>query len=322
VRRGAGDDWLWLEYRQPVGGYDVALGTQVFGGALVHYEDTWSRDATHLLDFTPETSAWDDPALLPGTTWTDPYSTLSVTVRSATPSGLTVDIHHEETRCVKMSPDVLVTSFADTTWPGDRPEFQILITNRDSAGCAPSTFQLGALLPAGWSADPLSAQVTLAPGSAVYEYLQTYVPYAALPGTYSVGATVTRDGQSVQATATVELVERCILAPPTLSLSPAVVTAAPGSEATWTVTVTNNDSASCNWVWYDFWSNLPEGWETSFSEWGVNLPPGGDFTFTFSKSVPADASGSHTVDLEVYLDGVGRVASTTATVQVSASLTR
>jgi M6 family metalloprotease-like protein len=322
VRRGAGDDWLWLEYRQPVGGYDVALGTKVFGGALVHYEDTWSRDATHLLDFAPETSAWDDPALLPGTMWADPYSNLSVTVRSATPTGLTVDIHYDETLCEKMPPEVRVTSFSDTIWPGGRPEFEILITNRDSVGCAPSTFQLGALVPAGWGAEPLSAQVTLAPSSAVYEYLQTYVPYSAVPGTYSAGATVTRDGQTVRATDSVELVERCIQAPPTLSLSPPMVTAAPGSEATWSVTVTNNDSASCNWVWYDFGSNLPEGWETSFSEWGVNLPPGGAFTFNFSKLVPVGASGSHGVDLVVYQDEVGQVASTTASVEVSASLTR
>lgn len=317
VRRGsASGGWLWLEYRQSMGPYEETLEHQIFGGALVHYEDEATRDGSNLLDFTPETSSWSDPALLPGRTWDDPYSNLSVTVQSATPSGLTVQVRYAQKPCVRAPPGVRVTSFADTAWPGGRPEFEIALTNQDSAGCGPSTFQLGAILPDGWSADPLPAQLTVAASSTAYVTLQTYVPYSMEPGLYTAGVAVTRDGYTVQGTSPMRIVERCVSTAPTLTLSPSTVKAAPGSAVTWTVNVTNNDSASCNWVWYDFVSTLPADWETAWSDWGVNLPPGGAFTFTMTKSIPASASGLHTVDLRIYQEDFGLAASANATVEV------
>ncbi|MFY0566875.1 hypothetical protein ACN28E_23950 [Archangium lansingense] len=317
VRRGStSGGWLWLEYRQPMGLYEETLNHQVFGGALVHYEDEATRDGSHLLDLTPETSSWSDPALLPGRTWDDPYSNLSVTVESATSAGLTVRVRYSQKPCVRAPPNVRVTSFADTAWPGGQPEFELALTNQDSAGCGPSTFQLGAILPAGWSSDPLPAQLTVAASSTAYTTLQTYVPYRTEPGLYTAGVAVTRDGYTVQGTTTMQIVERCISSPPTLTLSPGTVKAAPGSSVTWTVNVTNNDSVSCNWVWYDFVSTLPEAWETTWSDWGVNLPPGGAFSFTMTKSIPVNASGLHTVDLQILQEDFGLAASATATVEV------
>ncbi|QRK06238.1 hypothetical protein JQX13_39975 [Archangium violaceum] len=318
VRRGSSSGgWLWLEYRQALGPYEETLGHQVFGGALVHYEDEATRDGSHLLDFTPETSSWSDPALLPGRTWDDPYSNLSVTVQSATPAGLMVQVRYAQKPCVRAPPGVRVTSFADTAWPGGRPEFEIALTNQDSAGCGPSTFQLGAILPEGWGADPLPAQLTVAASSTAYVTLQTYVPYRMEPGLYTAGVAVTRDGYTVQGTSTMRIVERCVPSAPTLTLSPSTVKAAPGSAVTWTVNVTNNDSASCNWVWYDFVSTQPAAWETTWSDWGVNLPPGGAFSFTMTKSIPVNASGLHTVDLQIHQEDFGLAASARATVEVS-----
>ncbi|WP_395835433.1 hypothetical protein [Cystobacter fuscus] len=317
VRRGAtSGGWLWLEYHQPLGAYEGTLDAQVFGGALVHYEDAETRESSDLLDFTPETASWSDPVLRPGRTWNDPYSTLSVTVESATAAGLTVSVRYAQKPCVRALPQVKATPLSDTVSPGGQPEFELALTNPDSAGCGPSTFQLAPIIPSGWSADPLPSRVTVAASSTASLTLQTYVPYRMEPGLYTAGVAVTRDGYTVEGTSTVKLVERCIQTPPTLMLSPATRTAAPGSAVTWTVNVTNNDSASCDWVWYDFVSTLPSAWETTWSEWGVNLPPGGAFTFTMTKSIPTSAWGSHTVDLNLYQEDFGLAASTTATVVV------
>ncbi|NTX11160.1 hypothetical protein HUA76_10205 [Myxococcus sp. CA056] len=318
VRRGQGNDaWLWLEYRQQVGSYESTLPSQVFGGALIHYEDADTRDGTHLLDFTPGTASWSDPALLPGTTWEDPYSNLSVTVVSATSTALTVTLQYRQAACIRAAPEVEVTPFEPTVWPGSRPEVELLIINRDSVGCTPSVFQLAAIVPPGWSSDPLPAQRTIAASGSTSLTLQLYTPYAATPGMYTTGVDVTRNGHTVRGTAAQEVVERCISATPTLTLSPTTVTASPGTDVTWTVYVQNHDSASCNWVWYDFWNNDTTGWDTTWSDWGVNLPPGGDFTFTMTKTIPANAQGTHTVGLELFQDEVGIVASTTATVHVA-----
>ena len=69
VRRGAGNNsWLWIEYRKAMGDYDASLPSQIFSGSTIHYEDSTSGTHTHLLDFTPETSSWSDPALAAGKT--------------------------------------------------------------------------------------------------------------------------------------------------------------------------------------------------------------------------------------------------------------
>lgn len=315
VRRGQGNDaWLWLEYRRRVGSYESTL--PFLGGALIHYEDAFTWDTSHLLDFTPGTPSWTDPALLPGTTWNDPYSNLSVTVVSATSTALNVSIQYRQAACVRAAPEVQVLPMAPTVWQGGRPEVELVIRNRDSVGCAPSTFQLAAIVPTGWGADALPAQRTVNAATAASEWLQLYVPYSMAFGTYTTGVDVTRDGHTVRGTAPIEVVERCTLSPPTLTLTPETVTAAPGSAVTWTVHVSNSDSASCNWVWYDFYSDGPAGWDTEWSDWGVNLPPGGDFTFTMTKYIPLAARGTHTVDVDIFQDEVGHVATTTATVHV------
>src|ERR1035438_4564343 len=86
VNRGTnGDDWLWLEFRQPLGTFDATLPAAAFAGALVHYQDpaltaTLSgvdpATYTNLINFNPSTFA-NDPTLHAGETWNDPYGSLS-----------------------------------------------------------------------------------------------------------------------------------------------------------------------------------------------------------------------------------------------------
>ena len=104
VRRGASDDaWLWLEYRQPLGTFDATLPAAAFGGALVHYLDpaltatesgTDPAAYTNLVSFHPAVPFFNDPVLRVGETWKDPYGSLSLTVNSATATGLNVSVSY------------------------------------------------------------------------------------------------------------------------------------------------------------------------------------------------------------------------------------
>ncbi len=111
VQRGQGTNrWLWVEYRQPIG-YDAsfsALSSQVYSGALIHYEDA-TQDAfagyTQLLDFTAAStpSNFNDAALPAGASWSDPYTPLTLVVNSATSSGLNIGVQYDAS-CVTLSP--------------------------------------------------------------------------------------------------------------------------------------------------------------------------------------------------------------------------
>ena len=85
VRRGIGiNEWLWLEYRQPVGLFDSTLSLYspaVYGGALVHHESPSNyAGETYLLDFAPDGTPNDfqDAPLPSGEGWDDPYTDLSL----------------------------------------------------------------------------------------------------------------------------------------------------------------------------------------------------------------------------------------------------
>ena len=108
IRRAPGiDQWLWVEYRQPIG-YDATLtasGIQQFSGALIHLEDPIQDPYhTYLLDFTPNTPHdFSDPALSAGQVWSDVYGPLSIRVDRADASGLGVSVSYR-TPCTALNP--------------------------------------------------------------------------------------------------------------------------------------------------------------------------------------------------------------------------
>ena len=103
VNRGTGaDDWLWIEFRQPLGTFDATLPAAAFAGALVHYEDPALTATlagvdpatyTNLINFNPSSFA-NDPTLHAGGTWNDPYGSLNLTLGAATPSGMSVSVSY------------------------------------------------------------------------------------------------------------------------------------------------------------------------------------------------------------------------------------
>jgi Galactose oxidase, central domain len=103
VSRGAGaNDWLWVEFRQPLGTFDATLPTTAFAGALVHYQDPALTATiagvdpgtyTNLVNFHPATFA-NDPTLHAGETWKDPYGTVTLAVSSVSSAGLSLSVSY------------------------------------------------------------------------------------------------------------------------------------------------------------------------------------------------------------------------------------
>ena len=99
--------WLWVEYRQPIGDVDSSLSLikscfgeslNIFDGALIYYENPLLPSyPTYLLSFDPASGgAYDKYALVAGRSWSDPYSPLTLTVNSATPTGLSVTVDYAQ----------------------------------------------------------------------------------------------------------------------------------------------------------------------------------------------------------------------------------
>jgi M6 family metalloprotease-like protein len=121
LRDPASGAWLWAEYRQQIGDIDSSLSlwlnfgtSNVFSGALIHYEDP-DLDPLHtyLLDFNPSSAPNNflNSALTPGRSWSDPYSSLTLMVNSATSNSLSITASYD-TPCatVRVSPTVFAAS--------------------------------------------------------------------------------------------------------------------------------------------------------------------------------------------------------------------
>lgn len=104
LRDPASSAWLWLEYRQPIGDVDSVFqnyyGNAPFDGALVRYEDPYldSPGHTYLLDFNPVSIPNDftKSTFRPGSSWSDPYSLLNLSVGSPIDGGLPVSVSYDQ----------------------------------------------------------------------------------------------------------------------------------------------------------------------------------------------------------------------------------
>ena len=210
IQRGTGNNaWLWVEYRQPVGNYDVAYANgnvwsnQVFSGAVIHYEDPITTNAySDLLDYTPTSSyGFYDPALAAGQTWVDPYSNVSITVNSAASSGLNLSVNYGAATCTHANPMVTMSPANPSVAPGSSVPYTVSVTNSDSSGCSASTFNLTSSQPSGWLGAYSAPTLTINPGQSATVTLTETVPASAAPATYALGGTATSTSFTGSATA-------------------------------------------------------------------------------------------------------------------------
>ncbi len=259
IQRGTGNNaWLWLEYRQPVGNYDPTVSPQVFTGALIHYEDSLTAALhTDLLNFTPSDTSFNSPALIVGQTWTDPYTNLSLSVLSATSSGLTVSVNYGAVPCTSSAPSVAVSPLNPSIYPGQTASYSATVTNNDSSACSSSTINLGSSEPSGWSTSLSSSSVTLSPGQSASVTMGKGAPSGTPAGTYAVNLNVSNNAATGASTAnatvmtppslavTVSVSGASFTRPGTVPISASVTNGgAPASGASVTFTVTASDGST------------------------------------------------------------------------------
>jgi hypothetical protein len=261
IQRGTGNNaWLWVEYRQPIDNYDSTLLPQPFSGALIHYEDANTQTGhTYLPNFTPSDTSWNSPALAVGKTWTDPYSNVSISVLSATTSGLTVSVNYGATPCTSSAPGVAVSPLNPSIYPGQSASYSVSVTNNNSSGCSSSTINLGSTEPSGWTTFLSSSSLTLSPGQSASLTMGKGAPNGTPPGTYAVNLNASSNSASNTGTANATVMTPSSLAvsvslsgstfsrPSTVSITADVIsggTAASGATVTFTLIPPNGNTTT------------------------------------------------------------------------------
>jgi M6 family metalloprotease-like protein len=201
IRRGTDNaNWLWLEYRQPVGLYDTVLvspfvfgnlityledaSSHIYSGGLLHYVDATTGNKTHLLDLTPQSRSgntsplisddWFDTAL--AGTWQDPYTGVSITTSNATGSGLSVTVSYGSGPCVEANPTVSLSPSNPSAKRGAAVTLTLTVTNNDTTSCFGKTFAWSSALPPNWPTTFSVASLELSAGSSASISMTKTVP--------------------------------------------------------------------------------------------------------------------------------------------------
>ena len=162
----ATNEWFYIEARQ-ARGFDAWLSgnANVLGGVLVRKVTEGNADSSYLLDMTPATTSWSDPALVSGQAFTDPLTGLVIMPVSVGSTGATVNVTFPAASCTRAAPKLVVTP-TGTVWAsaGATTTYAVTVTNQDSCGCAATTYDVGASVPTGWGATS-ARTASLSPGA-------------------------------------------------------------------------------------------------------------------------------------------------------------
>jgi len=188
----------YLEFRRPIG-FDAGMSTNsnVMNGVLVHLGTESSGNTSYLLDMTPATSSWSDPALTVGQSYSDSTAGVTFTVLSADASGATVSVSFSgggTATCTHTNPTVSMSPSSQTVAAGGSVSHTVTVTNTDSSACSASSFNLSSAMPAGLSGAFGATTINLAPGSSSSTTLQVAAAPTLAAGLYNFNVAATNSG--------------------------------------------------------------------------------------------------------------------------------
>jgi len=168
--------YYYFSFRRQIG-YDVSMPSQYADQLSVHHHGGSGSVQTFLIK-----------TLGDGESFTDPATGLTVTQLSHTPDYATVQVLAS---CAPIAPTLAISSINYIGLAGRTVTYTVAVQNNDAAPCGPSTFNLSATAPAGWTALVAPTSLSLGLGQTNMATLTVTSPSNATNGTYSVDVSVT-----------------------------------------------------------------------------------------------------------------------------------
>jgi uncharacterized membrane protein len=139
---------------------------------------------------------------------------VSISVQSASASGLGVMVNYGPVPCVAANPSVSISPANPSAQAGSNVGYTVTVINNDSSGCSAGTFQMSSSLPVGWTTSFGSSALVINPGQSLATSMTKSVPAGTPVGTYSVNATASQNTFSGSSSASVTVVQ-----PPSVTVS-------------------------------------------------------------------------------------------------------
>ncbi|MGH7927904.1 MAG: hypothetical protein ACREQV_08935, partial [Candidatus Binatia bacterium] len=171
----------------------VSSYPSVLGGFLFHIGEENSGNSSYLLDMTPRTSAWSDPALVVGQSFTDPVAGLTITPSAPCTDSLdgNITVSLAPGACARLAPDSTLGSPPNQwTVSGKSVSYGVTVLNQDS-NCGPKNFTLTPVVPEGWTAALTKPILTIDSSATKTTTLTVTPPANVTDGTYNFDIIVT-----------------------------------------------------------------------------------------------------------------------------------
>ncbi|MDR3491840.1 MAG: BNR-4 repeat-containing protein [Gammaproteobacteria bacterium] len=161
--------------------------------------------------------------------------------------------------CVRANPALTVAPVSQQGQAGSTLSYKVTIKNNDGLSCAPATYNLTQLIPAGLTGTLDKTSVTIAPGVSSDANLNVTSAATTTAGTYNVKVSAT-DAVSSSLTGSVTAADvvtaACVQNNTTVTLNPSTQTTSGLNPVSYTATITNNDSTACAARTFDFVSSI------------------------------------------------------------------
>lgn len=325
--RSTTGDWYYVEYRQALG-FDASAITSnpnVKNGVVVHLMDGGDANGIYLLDMTPATSSWSDPALGVGQTFVDAAGGISITPEWANGTNAGVSVTIGPSACVRRNPSIAVSPAQQQGPAGATLTYTISVTNNDS-GCATSAFMQNATVPSGFSLAFGTGALSINAGATVSTTMSVKSPTNVAAGSYAIAPRVSNANDPVYAgaaSASYVVPSACERRNPSVVVTPAQQQGKAGATLSYSVSVTNNDSG-CGTSNFSQSASVPSGWSASYSAASLSLASGASGKTTLSVKSPnaVDSGTFNVIPRATNSAATSYVGSATATYEVPAVCVR
>lgn len=189
--------WYYVEYRQPVGFDGFLLSNDnVRNGVLIHKGTESSGNSSYLLDMTPETNSWYDPALEVDQSFIDADAGITIRPLWVNNTGAAVSVSLTAQPCLHTAPSVTLSpTLSPAVSAGATVSYTVSITNNDGPQCTSSSFTLQTNAPTtDWIAVLSNPILTLGPGASTSTTLTVTSPFSASEGAYEISVAAARSG--------------------------------------------------------------------------------------------------------------------------------
>ncbi|MES2716618.1 MAG: Ig-like domain-containing protein [Pseudomonadota bacterium] len=175
-------DYYYISLRQATG-YDAALGSQYVNALSVHRATGILPTRTYLMQ-----------VLAAGQSFSDASNGITISNQGVSNGAAGVGVVLAAAVCTRAAPSISLSPASQTATAGTTLAYTITVQNNNTAACATASFNLGQVLPAGFTGALSATSLALAAGaSGAVSWAVT--PLSTVPGgTYGLDVTVTDAG--------------------------------------------------------------------------------------------------------------------------------